>query len=372
MNLIAKNLLAALVAAAALAASAENAEEQDCNPANKFINAPSLVAVQCQDYVDDAGERTVADFGLGVLNGADGLFGYASDDYSEEPPPNPMYPEPMEKDALYFGGTDYGRFIPETLILNDGVRPDVSVITQNSLAVGEYLASLRERFGGKVELPTEEELSDAFREFVEGVQSGKIDARSALEFKDGRVIVTGSIAVMKINEILAKKIFEKNKGKCAMYVEESYPFGWMSDYMTPHGLVMKLGAEKSGAVSEEEVREDAEFWDWMTKRLLSSPKFARRRAESWRKGADGKPDPEHRMGMRAFAKLRIAHARLYCSKKNSPAFATALRQAVAIDPLNPETCCIYSLFLKENGLDAARGDYLGFAGKLGVDTDGWR
>ena len=38
----------------------------------------------------------------------------------------------------------------------------------------------------------------------------------------------------------------------------------------------------------EEVRDNAEFWDWMTKRLLSNKEFAQRRAESCRKGADGK------------------------------------------------------------------------------------
>jgi len=380
MNFTVKNLCAALVAAAAFLASAEGTDDQGTgNNATKYNNAPSLIAVLCQDFVDDVGEKSVADFGLGILNGADGLFGYASDDYSEEPPPNPMYPEPMEKDALYFGGTDWGRFIPETLVLNDGVRPDISVITQNALADGEYLASVRERLGGKylasvskVNLPSERESNDAFREFVEGVQSGKIDARNALEFKDGRVVVTGSLAVMKINEILAKNIFDKNKGKCAMYVEESYPIEWMYDYMTPHGLVMKLNAEKPDMVSDADVRENAEFWDWMTKQLLSSPQFARRRAESWRKGADGEPDVDHRMGVRAFAKLRLSHVQLYNHVKNRSALATAIRQSVAIDPQDPKTARPYSAFLKANGLGDARDDYRCYLEKLGARTDMWR
>ena len=380
MNFTVKNLCAALVAAAAFLASAEGTDDHGTvNAARKYNNAPSLIAVLCQGFVDDADEKSVADFGLGILNGADGLFGCAPDDYSEEPPPNPMYPEPMEKDALYFGGTDWGRFIPETLVLNDGVRPDVSVITQNGLADGEYLASVRERFGGKypvsvskVDIPTDRESHDAFREFVEGVQSGKIDARNALEFKDGMVVVTGSLAVMKLNEILAKKIFDKNKGKCAMYVEQSYPLEWMYDYMTPHGFVMKLNAEKPDMVSDADVRENAEFWDWMTKQLLSNPQFARRRAESWRKGADGKPDPDHRMGVRAFSKLRLSHAQLYNHVKNRSAFATAIRQSRAIDPQSWESGCYYSAFLEANGLGDARDDYRSYLEKLGARTDMWR
>ena len=371
MDFATKNCFTALAAAAMsfVAFAESNGDKGTLNGAEKYNDAPALLAEQCQNYVDDAGERAVADFGLGILEGADGIFDYASDGCLEEPPPNPMYPEPMEKDALYFGGSDCGRFIPETLVMNDGVRPDVSVITQNGLADDRYVSTIRERLAGKVELPADEDVEKAFGTFVYGVQSGKIDARDALEFNGGRITVTGALAVMKINEILSRNVFRKNKGKHAMYVEESYPIGWMSDYLTPHGLVLKLNAEKSGTVSDEDVRESAEFWDWMTKRLLSSPEFASCRAESWRRKADGKPDPEHRMCVRAFARMRIAHARLYGRNKNSAAYATAVRQAVAIDPLDPETGCRYAAFLTENGLDDARGDYLGCIEKLGAPTD---
>ncbi len=370
MNYAVKNvftmLAAALALAMAFAASAEGSDVKDTvNAAEEYNGNPSLIAALCQDYVDDAGERAVADFGLGILEGSEGLFVFASDDYSEEPPPNPMFPEPMEKGALYFGGTDLGRFIPESLVLSDGVRPDISVITQNGLADRAYLSSVREQLSGKVEMPTDKEDEAAFGAFVEGVQSGKIDVRDAVEIKDGRVTVTGVLAVMKINEILAKMIFEKNKGRHAMYVEESYPLEWMRYYLTPHGLVMKLNAEKRGDFSDEEVRENDEFWDWMTKRLLSSKEFAKSRAESWRKGADGNQDPEHRMVVRGFAGLRFAHARLYGSAKNRAAFETAIRQAVALDPLSPEIGYGYSLFLKARKLDAARNDYREYVTKFG-------
>ena len=127
MNYAVKNVFTMLAAALALAmAFIASAEGNECkgtvNSAEKYNGNPSLIAALCQDYVDDAGEQAVADFGLGVLEGAEGLFGSASDDYSEEPPPNPMHPGHMEKGALYFGGTDLGRFIPESLVLSDGVR----------------------------------------------------------------------------------------------------------------------------------------------------------------------------------------------------------------------------------------------------------
>ena len=369
MNFIAKTMFAAFAAAMALVASAYDATNPRSHIGNPALDS-SLLPAECQQYVDDSGEKAVTDFGLGILEGAGGLFDYDVEDFSDEPPPNPLYPAPIEKDALYFGGTDWGRFIPETLVLNDGVRPDVSVITQNGLADGKYLSTIRDRLGDRVVIPSEEELTDAFSEFVQGVQSGRIDARDAVEIKDGRVSVSGSLAVMKINEILAKKIFDANKGKHAMYVEESYAIDWMYDYMTSHGLVMKLNAEKPGAVSDEEVRDNDEFWDWMTKRLLSDPQFAKRRAEPWRKAADGEWDPHHRMSVRAFAKLRLSHAILYDhNDKNPTAVATAVRQAFGIDPQDMATRVIYAKFLQERKLDAAREDFLAHLRRLGVNTD---
>ena len=372
MNFIAKTMFAALATVTTLIASAYDAADPRSAIGNPALDS-SLLPAECQEYVDDVGEKAVTDFGLGILEGMGGLFGYGAEDDSEEPPPNPLYPAPMEKGALYFGGTDWGRFVPETLAVNDGVRPDVAVITQNALADGNYMDMIRERYGERVAIPSDDDEADAFREFVEGVQSGKIAARDVVEIENGRVTVTGDRAVMKINEILAKKVFEKNKGQHAMYVEESYPIEWMYDYMTPHGLVMKLNAEKSGAVSDEEVRDNDEFWDWMTKRLLSNPQFAQRRAETWRRTADGEWDPEHRMGVRAFSKLRLTHAKLYARQvKNRAACETAVRQAVAIDPQARETIYNYTWFLKVSGLNDARDDYLGYIEKLGVCTDGWR
>ena len=378
MNNIAKKLLAAVAVLTAATAMSGERSETEPNEADSYTRNPAGIAsLVRKDAIDDVGEIATANFGLGILEGASGLFGFPIDgsygDYFEEPPPNPLYPAPMEKNALYFGGTDWGRFIPETLVLNDGVRPDVSIITQNALADDNYMAVIRERYGKKCYIPSKDDMVEAFSKFVEGVQSGKIDARDSLEIKDGRVTVTGSLAVMKINEILAKKVFEKNKGKHAMYVEESYPVEWMYDYMTPHGLVMKLNAEKPGAVSDEDVRDNAEFWDWMVKRLLSSEQFASRRAESWRKAADGKRDRNqfHRMGVRAFSKLRLSHARLYAHHdKNPAALATAIRQAAAIDPQDPETGWYYAAFLKSSKLDAALDDFLDHHGDvLGLSKD---
>ena len=52
--------------------------------------------------------------------------------------------------------------------------------------------------------------------------------------------VHGVGGVMKINGILCRWIFDKNKDKHAFYVEESYVIPWMYPYLEPYGIIMKI------------------------------------------------------------------------------------------------------------------------------------
>jgi tetratricopeptide (TPR) repeat protein len=58
-----------------------------------------------------------------------------------------------------------------------------------------------------------------------------------------RVQVQGNSAVMAINALLAKNIFNTNR-ESEFYLEESFPLSWMYPYMTPFGIIFKLEAEK--------------------------------------------------------------------------------------------------------------------------------
>jgi tetratricopeptide (TPR) repeat protein len=55
--------------------------------------------------------------------------------------------------------------------------------------------------------------------------------------------VRGTGSVMAINALLTKVIFETNPDH-SFYVEESFPLQWMYPYITPHGIIMKLEAER--------------------------------------------------------------------------------------------------------------------------------
>ena len=158
------------------------------NPVHNYRLLPSLIA---DEMVRDAGDSFPGNFGMPILNGADAIR--AELDNLEEPLPNPLWPPPMARDAIYFGGTDCGRFIPESLTLNDGVRPDVLVMTQNALADGIYEDVLRHRLSGKCWVPPEDDCARAFETYISEVQSGKRKSMGDLKIENGRVQVTGAL-----------------------------------------------------------------------------------------------------------------------------------------------------------------------------------
>ena len=311
---------------------------------------PSLIA----EWIPDAGDRFPEQFGLAILDGVAALR--PGLDEWEEPPPNPQWPGPMEENSIYFGGTDCGRFIPESIILNDGVRPDVLLITQNALVDRHYTDVLRRRLGGKCWIPRDEDQASAFETYVQEVRTGRRPNNPGLCIaKDGSILVTGIQGVMEVNGIIAKFIFERNKDDHDVYVEESYAIPWMTDYMSPHGLVLKLNAEKTDKLADADLMEDLDFWDWQTRRLLDDPQFCHRRSERWRNNPEGDKDTDHRVACRTFSKLRCAIAALYAAKGNAPQARKAFRDAHAIDPQSPEVIARYvqDCLLKEGSLDAA-------------------
>jgi len=233
--------------------------------------------------------------------------------------PNPDYPPEMGTNAIFFGGTDPGRFVPTYMIYSGDVRPDVYLITQNALADNTYMNVMRDLYGDEIWIPSQQDSNYAFHEYVQDVQAGRIPPGAAVSFKDGRVSVQGVQGVMMINGILARMIFEANKHKHDFYVEESYVIPWMYPYLEPHGLIMKINREKLPDLTPEMMKNDREFWDWYTKRLLSNPKFYR-----------------DIVARKTFSKLRSAIAGLYTARRKMPQAEYAFQQAIDLYPLSPE------------------------------------
>ena len=258
---------------------------------------------------------------------------------SGEPPlPNPDYPPEMEKDAIFFGGTDPGRFVPTYMIYSAKVRPDVYLITQNALADNTYMHVMRDLYGDSIWIPTPQDTNIAFQKYVEDVHAGRIAPSGAVNIdKNGRVSVQGVQGVMEINGIICKMIFEHNKSKHSFYIEESYVIRWMYPYLELHGLIMKINKEPMPELTKDMIKNDMDFWHWYTKRLLNNNKFIR-----------------DAVARKTFSKLRCAIAGVYAYRGLFKEAEFAFQQAVELFPISPEANFrLADLYLKQNRFDDA-------------------
>jgi tetratricopeptide (TPR) repeat protein len=89
------------------------------------------------------------------------------------------------------------------------------------------------------------------------------------EGTEQRVQVSGQVAVMSINGLLTKVMFDKNPEN-EFYVEESFPLEWMYDYLTPFGVIMKIERKPLPYLTEEILQRDHEFWSDFSERLIGN------------------------------------------------------------------------------------------------------
>jgi len=185
------------------------------------------------------------------------------------------------------------------------------------------------------------------------------------EQEGGRIQISGQVAVMAINALLTKVIFDHNP-KNEFYVEESLPLDWMYPYLTPFGIIMKLNRQQLPEFGEDLVRTDHEFWSRYSERLVGNwltydtpvkditewvQKIYLRRNFSGFSG-DRKFIRDDQ-AQKSFSKLRSAIAGVYnwrvnASKPGSPERQRmlkeadfAFRQAFAFCPYSPEALFRY-------------------------------
>lgn len=85
----------------------------------------------------------------------------------------------------------------------------------------------------------------------------------------GHVQVSGQVAVMAINGLLTKVIFDHNPDN-EFYVEESFPLDWMFPHLTPYGVIMKINREPLPQLTEQICQSDHEFWTKYSERLVGN------------------------------------------------------------------------------------------------------
>lgn len=279
--------------------------------------------------------------------------------------PGGGYPE-MDRDAVLYGGTDPGRFVPTYMIFVESQVPpsakthmakfpesgtfdrrDVYIITQNALADGTYMNYVRDhydysrpkndtwiarRLGRDKAYPkepiwisSEHDAQVAFQQYWDDFRSRPHQPGEDVSQDAGRLSVQGVVGVMKINGILTKQIFEHNKTNHAFYVEESYQIDWMYPYLEPYGIIMKINTDPLPGPDQDRERwdkivtRDHAYWDALSKDLVDDPRFRR-----------------DDVAQKTFSKLRSAIGGVYAFRNMHKEAEEAYLQSIQLCPDSPE------------------------------------
>ena len=188
----------------------------------------------------------------------------------------------LKPGMVYVGGTDEGRFIPT--FLNDTSDGEHHVVlTQNALADGRYLDYVNFLYGDRFAALTKGDSERAFQDYISDAQKRLLhDQQFPDEPKqlrpgedvrmiDGKVQVSGQVAVMSINENLLRSLMENNPD-LTFALQESFPFGTLYKDAAPLGPIMELGVQdQQGAMTHESAAQSLGYWRTTAQQLLSDP-----------------------------------------------------------------------------------------------------
>lgn len=257
----------------------------------------------------------------------------------------------MPTNALYFGGTDAGRFVV-TAFNDQRERPSVIVLTQNALADSLYMSYVREVYGRAVWLPAMSDVQQGFVEYCEDYRKREPLPGEKTVFHDGQVTVQGVGAVMIINGILARTIVEKNGGGQEVFVEESYAIPWMYPRLVPCGPILKLNRQRQGNLSKSVVDADRRYWDALSKELLGDVRFVR-------------SVPTRKI----FAKLRAAIGGVYGFHGMTDEAEYAYQQALLLSPVSSDALVRLARLKVEKGQLEEAAKLLGRISDADLDND---
>ncbi len=182
---------------------------------------------------------------------------------------------------VYVGGSDNGRWIPEMLNdTSDGERH--VVVTQNGLADATYLDYISMRYGDRLNMLTEEDSRGAFQEYVADAQKRlrhdkefpdepkQVRSGEDIQVKDGKVQVSGTVAVMAINESILQVLMRKNPD-LSFAAQESFPMKGTYADAIPLGPLMELRADGQNAFTADRAAQSLDYWRTTAQQVLSDP-----------------------------------------------------------------------------------------------------
>ena len=195
--------------------------------------------------------------------------------------------------AQYFRSAQKDPYFFQELLRGPEERTDDYYTNILARLAGVILDGPLERRGAKIEarwrkegvyppkeiyIPSTEDSQRCFEEYTQDVaRRSQLDQLQPGEIvnlvtnADGRVSVqvSGQAAVMKINGLLCKVIFDHNPDN-DFYVEESFPLDWMFPHETPSGIIMKINRQPLSSLPEDVFKKDHDFWSQYSGRLIGN------------------------------------------------------------------------------------------------------
>src|SRR5438046_2058108 len=147
----------------------------------------------------------------------------------------------------------------------------------------KYMETL---YGDRFSTLTSDDSQRAFQEYMADAQKRlehdqqfpdepkQVRPGEDIQVVDGKVQVSGQVAVMAINEKLLQTLMEKNPD-LSFAIEESFPFKSLYADALPLGPLMELRArgEQNDFTAERAV-ESVDYWRNATQHLLADPETA--------------------------------------------------------------------------------------------------
>jgi tetratricopeptide (TPR) repeat protein len=196
--------------------------------------------------------------------------------------------------AILKGGSIYdvqrfqGINLPPLIVQAEG-RDNIpaTVIRLNRRMLEEaYPADIAKSLGGvypdtEIDTPTPDDSQQCFNDYLLDAQRRlqhdtqfpneprQVKPAEDVHVENGHVQVGGQVAVMSINGLLTKVIFDKNPDH-EFYVEESFPLDWMYPYLTPFGVIMKINRQPVPEITQDVIDKDHAFWSRFSERTIGN------------------------------------------------------------------------------------------------------
>ncbi len=157
---------------------------------------------------------------------------------------------------------------------------DTRIRLNRLLLEAAYPDEIAKSIGGvypdrEIYIPSPEDSQQCFSEYMQDVQRRmqlnqlSPGENASVDPASGKMQVSGQVAVMMINGLLCKVIFDHNPNN-EFFIEESFPLQWMYPYETPFGIIMKINRNPLPELPDNVFKRDHAFWSSYSDRLVGN------------------------------------------------------------------------------------------------------